>query len=365
MTRSDAHGHRLKFGTNNTFQVELRHRVDEFMRQTGRRPRDCWQMYLKTAIFLATFAALYLALVFLAHAWWQAIPLAAVLGLVVSGIGFNVQHDGGHQAYSNRPWINKTMALTLDLIGGSSYVWHWKHGVFHHTYVNITEHDSDIDLGMLGRLTPHQERWKFHRWQHIYLWPMYGLLAIKWHLVSDFRDVITGRIGQLRFPRPKGWDLVVFIAGKATFFTIAFVIPSLVHSFWMVLLFYGIVAVVAGISMSIVFQLAHAVEDAAFPLPDEDSGRMDNAWAIHQVESTVDFARRSRVADWLLGGLNFQIEHHLLPRICHVNYPAISKVVEATCREYGVRYTEHDSFRAGVASHFRWLRHMGKATPDS
>lgn len=89
---------------------------------------------------------------------------------------------------------------------------------------------------------------------------------------------------------------------------------------------------------------------------------MENAWAIHQVETTVNFSRRSRVESWLLGGLNFQIEHHLFPRVCHVNYPAISKLVEQTCHDFGVRYGEHPSFRAGLSSHFRWLRRMGART---
>ena len=113
-------------------------------------------------------------LVFVADTWWQALPLAIVLGLTTAAIGFNVQHDGGHQAYSNHDWVNKLMAMTLDLIGGSSYLWHWKHDVYHHTYVNITGQDTDIDLGGLGRLTPHHRRHWFHRWQHFYLWPLYG-----------------------------------------------------------------------------------------------------------------------------------------------------------------------------------------------
>jgi linoleoyl-CoA desaturase len=354
---------KLAFGRNNDFQAELRRRVDEYFRSSGRRQRDCPWMYAKTAILLAAFAAAYGLLVFVAQGWWQALPLAVLLGLAAAAIGFNVQHDGGHRAYSDHPWVNKLMAMTLDLIGGSSYLWHHKHGVIHHTYVNITGHDTDIDLGALGRLTPHQKCLPFHRWQHWYLWPLYGLLAMKWHLYDDFHDLIAGRVGGHRVPRPKGWDLVIFLAGKAFFFALAFGAPLLFHPFWVVLVFYGVAAGVGGVVMSLVFQLAHAVEEAEFPLPRPDTGRIDKAWAIHQVETTVDFARGSRVLSWLLGGLNFQIEHHLFPRVCHVNYPAISKLVEEACREFGVRYSEHRSFRAGLASHFRWLRRMGMPAP--
>jgi linoleoyl-CoA desaturase len=353
----------LKFGPQNDFQAALKRRVDEFFQATGRKRRDVPEMYLKTAILLTSLVALYVALVFVVQAWWLAFPLAILLGLVMGAIGFNIQHDGGHQAYSEHPWVNKVMALTLDLLGGSSYLWHWKHGVYHHTYVNITGHDTDIDLGILGRLSPHQKWYPFHRWQHLYIWPLYGMMTIKWQLHDDFRDALTGRMGGHKFPRPKGWDLVTFITGKLVFLTLAFGIPLLLHPVWVVLLFYVVAAAAAGLLLSVVFQLAHCVEGAEFPLPEEDTGKIEHAWAVHQAETTVDFARRSRIVAWLLGGLNFQIEHHLLPRICHVNFPHLSETVEETCRQFGVKFTEHKSFRSGVASHFRWLRQMGQ--PDA
>src|SRR5262245_57129193 len=316
-------------------------------------------MYFKTAILFSSFIATYILLVFVAQTVWQALPLAILLGFVTALIGFNIQHDGGHRAYSNHEWVNKVMATSLDVMGGSSHHWRWTPGVFHHTYVNITGHDTDIDLRGIGRLTPHHRRFWFFRWQQFYIWLLYGLLAVNWHLVADFRDITAGRIGNRKFPRPRGWDLVVFVAGKVTFFSLAFGLPLLFHPFWVVLVFYAAVAITLGIVLSVVFQLAHCVEQAEFPLPSDNAG-IENAWAIHQVETTVDFARNSRVAAWLLGGLNFQIEHHLFPRICHIHYPALSKIVEETCREFGVRYVEHRTMLAGLISHFHWLRRMGK-----
>lgn len=356
--RADAPEMKLTFARATEFQAALRTRVDDFFRTSGRRKRDCLQAYVKAAIFLVSLAGLYALLVFAASAWWVALPLAVMLGLVTAGIGFNLQHDGGHGAFSDWPWVNKLMALTLDLVGASSYFWHYQHGVFHHTYTNVKGHDPDVDLGILGRLAPAHRRLPFHRWQHLYLWLLYGFLAVKWHLYDDFRCLILGRLGEHKIQRPRGWDLVTFLGGKAVFFSLAFGFPMLLHPVWAVLAFYAVVAGVAGIVMSVVFQLAHVVEEAEFP-EQPDSGRIDKPWAIHEVETTVDFARNSRVASWLLGGLNFQIEHHLFPRICHVNYPAISGIVKEVCKEWGVRYAEHHSFWAGIASHFRWLRRMG------
>lgn len=349
----------VKFGADDGFCRELRRRVERYFEESGLRERDCPRMYLKTAIVLTWLAASYILLVFVAEAWWLALPLAVSLGLSTAAVGFNVQHDGGHHAYSDHRWINRLAAMTLDLLGGSSYVWARKHNAIHHSFANITGHDDDIDLGVLGRLSPHQPRLRFHRLQHFYLWVAYGLLPVKWQLLTDFRHVIIGRIGAHRFPRPRRWDLTVFIGGKVVFLTLAFVIPLLLHPFWSVLAMYLAVTYVQGVVLSVVFQLAHCVEEADFPLPHEDTGRMESAWAVHQIQTTVDFARHNRLLSWFTGGLNFQIEHHLFPQICHVHYPRLAQLVESTCRELGLRYAEHKTLLSGVMSHFRWLRRMG------
>lgn len=362
-TPADAHADRLKFHRDNRFHQELRRRVDAEFKLRGVCQRDSARMYLKTAIILGVFALTYMALLLFAQRWWQALPLALLLGTATAAIGFNIMHDGGHQAYSERRWVNRLMALALDLVGGSSYIWQWKHARFHHTWVNVAGHDSDIDLGVLGRLSPQQPRRPWHRWQHIYLWPLYGVTAIRWHLYGDFRDMATGTVGERPFDRPQGWNLAGFVIGKLVFFTLAFGLPLLFHPLGSVLLFYALVSAVAGILLALVFQMAHVVEEAAFPLPDDAGRQMAAPWAIHQLQTTVDFARGNRVLGWLIGGLNFQIEHHLFPRISHVHYPLVARVVEATCREFAVPYLEHRTFGAGLASHYRWLRQLGRPVP--
>ena len=364
-TLADPSKTRLKFSGSDLFVRELRKRVDAYFETTGKKKRDSAKMYFKTATILAWFYGVYAVLLFVPMSWWLVLPLAIVLGFAVAAIGFNIQHDGGHRAYSDRKWVNKIMALSLDMMGGSSYLWDWKHNSIHHTYTNIHGHDDDINIGILGRLSPDQKWLPFHRAQGVYLWALYGLLAIKWHFVDDFVNVATGYIGGHKITRPKGWDLVTFIAGKVFFFTLAFGIPILVvgHAWYIVLGVYAIAAFTSGVVLSVVFQLAHCVEEAEFPQPvavPPNAAKIDNDWAVHQLETTVDFARGSKVLCWFLGGLNFQVEHHLFSRICHVHYPAVSKVVEETCREFGVRYNAHKSFWSALGSHYRWLVTMSK-----
>jgi linoleoyl-CoA desaturase len=351
----------LKFAPSEEFHRVVRKRVDEYFREHGLDTRDDPRMYLKGAIALSWLVASYILLVFVAGTWWQGVLGVLSLGAATVCVGFNVMHDGAHNCYSKRVWVNKLAARTLDLLGGSSYIWARKHNTVHHTFTNITGYDDDIDVGFLGRMSPEQPWLSFHRYQHIYIWPLYALVPFKWFFYDDYRDVLRGRIGDYRIARPRGWDLAVFVGGKLLFIGLAFVVPMLAgHSAGTVVLGYLGVFGVEGAVMGTVFQLAHCVGDAAFPMPDQETGRMRGGWAAHQVETAVDYARGNRFVTWFVGGLNYQIEHHLLPQICHVHYPALAGIVEQTCREFGLRYKARQTFTEAIVAHFRWLREMGR-----
>lgn len=120
-------------------------------------------------------------------------------------------------------------------------------------------------------------------------------------------------------------------------------------------------AMFAGFILSIVFQLAHTVEETAFPVPSGDTNRIEEEWAIHQIQTTANFATRNKLISWLVGGLNFQIEHHLFPKISHVHYPAISKIIKKTCDEFNVKYIEYKKMRHAIVSHALYLKKMGRA----
>src|SRR5574341_242633 len=350
----------ITFERATAFHQEVKARVAEYFARTGARPRDLPRMYLKTAAILAWFAVSYYLLVFAAATWWQAAGAGLSLGLAVAAVGFNIQHDGAHGGYTDSKLVGRMMAFALDIMGGSSYFWRWKHNVLHHTYPNITGADDDIDVGPLARLAPQQPRFGFHRFQHLYMWPLYGFVTSKWQIVDDFKEFIRGKVGTRRVPRPKGLELILFAAGKLVFFSLAFAIPLLVHPWWTVLLGYAAISFVTGVLLGVVFQMAHCVAEADFPAPAPDTLRMAAEWAVHQVHTTVDFARKSRLLTVYLGGLNYQIEHHLFPHICHLHYPKIAPIVEEVCRRFGVRYQAHPHLWAALASHYRWLRVMGR-----
>lgn len=343
------------------FARQLDERVDQYFASSGKSRRDVPWMYLKTAIMFAWLAAAYLVLMFVVTTPWQAVLAAIALGLAMAGVGFNIQHDGGHGGYSERPWVNKVMALSLDLLGGTAYFWHYKHNVAHHTHPNVNGHDDDINMGVLGRVSPHQKWYPAHRFQHIYLWAVYSLLALEWQLTGEFRNLISKRrIGSTRVPFPRGKELVLFWVGKAVFFGLAFGWPLTRHSVPHVLGVYVISAATLGLVLATVFQLAHCSDQAQFRMPVAGSSSVERPWAEHQIETAVDFGRSNRFLCWYLGGLNFQVVHHLYPKICHIHYPALAPIVEETCRAHGVKYFAFPTFGAALQSHVRWLRVMGE-----
>ena len=162
------------------------------------------------------------------------------------------------------------------------------------------------------------------------------------------------------YPKMDASEQVIFWTGKLFFALIMFVFPMLVFPWWQVLIGFFLVMLTVGLVMGVVFQLAHINGAAEFPEPTGDPAHIENEWAIHQVQTTVDFAPKNRLLSWYIGGLNYQIEHHLFPHICHLNYPRIAPIVRATCEEFGLRYTCFSTWREAFAVHWRELNLLGK-----
>ena len=352
---------RVRFPHDTGFHAALKTGAASYFDRTGRPRAGGRAMHVKTAIIAAWFAASYgLLLAWGDTSGWLAAALTLSLALAMAGIGFSIMHDANHGAYSRSPRVNHAWGLALDFIGASSYLWRRKHNVQHHTFANVDGLDTDIDAGPFLRLSPTQPLRRFQRYQHVYAWPLYGLLLIKWWFVDDFRNLLGGRIGAVPFPRPRGRELATLIAGKAAFVGWSLVVPALVfRNVWVPVLFvFG--AMVLGFVLSIVFQLAHALPDAQFHAAGTVDRHLPTGWAEHQVLATADFATRNRLLGWYLGGLNFQIEHHLFPDVCHVHYPALSRLVEESCRAYGIPYRAYPSLGRAVAAHHGLLRWLGR-----
>jgi linoleoyl-CoA desaturase len=351
---------KVTFTSRLGFYDEVKKQVYEYFEANKLSPHANWRMYLKTAIILLWLATAYVLLVFATSSLIMAIISAVAVAQGFALVGFNIMHDGNHGGYSRSRKVNSIMGFTLNLIGGSSWFWKHKHNILHHTYTNINELDEDIHVDGIMRMSPVQPRRPWHRFQHLYAFPAYSLMSLLWVTIGDFRKFFSGRIGDYKLPKISAGETTLFFLTKVFYFGYMLVLPMFFHPVLQVLAFFVLVHVVLGFSLALTFQLAHVVEGNTFPEPDPASATIENEWAIHEVETTADFAPKSRLAHWYFGGLNFQIEHHLFPRICHIHYPAISKVVKKVCEEFGINYVSYPTVRAAVGAHFRFLRTLGR-----
>ncbi|HEU4718462.1 MAG TPA: acyl-CoA desaturase [Bacteroidia bacterium] len=347
----------------NAFFQALRSGVNAYFKTNGIRSTGNFQLYLKTVIIFLALAALYTWVVFFTPGVWLSVAICSFLGLCAALIGFNVMHDGSHGSYSRNKTVNRIMAYSLNLLGGNAFFWTQKHNQNHHTYTNVEGLDDDIDLKPFLRVHHDQPKKKIHRYQHIYFFVLYGVTYLFWVYYRDFLKYFTGKIAEnTKLSKMSLREHIVFWVSKLVHIGVFLVIPMLFAGVRETIIGYLIMAFVMGFTLAIVFQLAHLVEGAEFtaPEPGKDTN-IETEWAIYQVNTTVNFATRNRVLSWLLGGLNYQMEHHLFPKISHVHYPAVHRIVKQVCTEYNVSYIEHPTMISAIRSHIRHLRALGKA----
>ncbi|HEY0668002.1 MAG TPA: acyl-CoA desaturase [Sphingobacteriaceae bacterium] len=304
---------------------------------------------------------IYVILVFFTPSAPIAIILCALLGISFAAIGFNIMHEGGHGSFSKYPWLNKITAYSLNMLGGTIHFWKQKHNIDHHTYTNIEGMDHDIDIKFM-RMHEKQPKRTYHKFQHVYWILLYGISYMAWILYQDFEKYFSnkmGRNGQVKKLERK--EHLIFWLTKISYVFIYLVLPIMMVGWLETLIGFIIAGIICGFSISIVFQLAHVVEGTEFPEPDSNTKKIQSEWAIHQISTTANFATKSRIISWFLGGLNFQVEHHLFPGISHIHYPQINSLVKETCKEFNVGYLEHRTMGKAFLSHFLHIKRLGSA----
>jgi linoleoyl-CoA desaturase len=343
-----------------SFHAELKKRIGDYFEKLGKDSTGNLSLFVKAVILIGAFVFLYVNLVFFTPATWLAILECIVLGGVVSAIGFNIMHDGAHGSFSKNKSLNRAAAFTLNVLGGNSFMWNMKHNVVHHAYTNVDGLDDDIDIQPWMRMSSTQKKYKLHKYQHLYFWLLYCLLYIFWILLLDYKKYFASKVGGVPLKKMSISDHFVFWGFKLLNAFLFIVLPIYQLGFMPWLIGFLVFTGFAGLVLSLVFQLAHTVEHTAFPVANVETNRLEDEWAVHQIKTTANFATKNKLVSWLVGGLNFQIEHHLFPKISHVHYPAISKIIRQACAEYGITYLEYPRVHLAVASHVAFLRQMGR-----
>lgn len=343
------------------FTTVLRERVNQFFKEAQISTRANWVMYFKSIFYLGFLASIYTLILFNLGGVSLFFLLYSFMGVAMAIGTMNIAHDALHGAYSKNSPLNRILGFTMDLSGASSFYWKKEHTIDHHTFTNIAEHDCDIGVPYVLRLCPKAPRYWFHRFQHIYAPLLYSINLIKWVYYSDLKRIYNIIKLKNNAPgNPSNAEIFFLIAFKFVHLFIFVGVPLMVLPFawWVTVLGYFSFLAAAGLTMTVIFQLAHIVESVAFPLPNEE-GKIENSFLKHQLETTSNFAVNSTLVNFLFGGLNFQVEHHIFPHVCHTHLRKISPIVKQTAEEFGLPYHSNPTFFSAISSHFKTLKKFG------
>ena len=343
----------------------LNKRVNEHFQKNNRSRKANLNMALKTTFMVSLYFIPFI--VMLSGVFSTVGPvlvLWALMGLGMAGIGLCVMHDANHESYSSNKFINRSIGFIINFMGSFHGTWKIQHNVLHHSYTNIEGFDEDTD-NKLMRFSPKREASGWYRFQAYYAPFFYCLMSLNRFLIKDFQQVFRFRKNGLLANEGMTFAsaLSQILFHKTWYILLTIVLPIVLVDipFGYSILGFLLMHAICGLILALIFQSAHILEETDFFESGKD-GNMENNWAIHQVKTTANFANTSTLFSWLIGGLNFQIEHHLFPNICHVHYKDLSKIVQRTTREFGLPYHQHTTFIGALRSHFSYLDQLGRGT---
>lgn len=341
------------------FYPTLKKSVDQYFTSNGIKKTGNWSLYTKALVLIPLSVAIYLFLLFGTYPAVVGILLSMLLGFSLVSIAFNVMHDACHGSFSSRKWVNELLGLTMNALGSNAFIWKIKHNVIHHTYTNVDGIDDDIAKSPVLRHCPSQKWVPAHKYQFIYMFLLYSISTILWVFVTDMVKYFSKKIVVTEM-KLSTKEHIIFWVSKALYVVFYMVLPITLLGWQVWLTGYLIVNMVMGLTLSVVFQLAHVVEKTAFEEAGEKPRVIDSDWAIHEITTTANFAPDNKFISWFVGGLNFQVEHHLFPRVSHVHYAAISKIVREECARFNLPYHSYPTMPGAVWSHIKVMKALGK-----
>lgn len=352
----------FKKGKDTRFATDLKKEVNRYFERNNLSKHANSAMVRKTVILLALYFVPYGLILSGSLTLLQMLVLCVIMGIAMAGIGFSVSHDALHGAYSSNKTVNKLLGFTFDLMGANGYIWKITHNVVHHTYTNIHDHDEDLEVAEFIRLSPNAEYKKIHKVQHILAFIAYSFATLFWVFVKDYKHFMIKDIGPYENKTHPASEWAFLIGSKLFYYFYMLVLPYMLLpiTWWQLMIGFLALHLTAGIILGVIFQLAHVVEGTEHP-EENEQGNIENTWMIHQMETTSDFAHGNDLLCWYIGGLNYQIEHHLFPGICSIHYPEISSIVRRVAENHDVPYNYHPTLMRAVASHYNTLKEFGKA----
>lgn len=346
-----------------TFIEEARRRIDNYFIENNISSKGNRRFWIKVVLALSFWFGTYALIMsdLLSDNLWLLFGAYSMLGFANIFIAFAFVHDAVHDACSDKPWVNKLLSRGMDFVGGNSYLLRQMHGE-HHSWVNIHGIDVTLETHGMFRFTPY-EKWKwFHKYQHFYIPILYSFAQLHWILFKDFKWFFgESHIGNIKEVKHPPMETFILLFSKSLYYTLTLVLPILFLdiSWWVAVLGFVSIHILSGLTFALIFQCTHVCDGSHYPMPD-DEGNIENNYGIHVLETTVDFARGSKIGSYLMGGINIHVIHHIFPHICHVHYRAVTPILIECAEEYGIKYNEFKTFPQAFKAHLGMLKFLGQ-----
>lgn len=342
------------------FYSELRKRINHYFNSNHISRLATSKMYLKTTVLITLWIGLYALILSDLFAGIYLILLQVSWHFTMFLMSVGIAHDGSHNAFSAKKWVNRTMTKVFDLIGINSYMWKFNHILSHHNAPNIPIYDSAIYSFSIFRLHPKAKHYPIHRFQAYYIFLIYSLATLFKLFFLDFFSFGRKRIGYINMKKPPYSQILWLAFTKFTVITYTLVIPLWVLSAPSIDIITGFLLghLICGVALGIIFQVTHLFDETQWPEPDE-KGVIQNSFPNHIMQTTSDFAVNNPIATWISGGLNMHVVHHLFPGFSQVHLPAMTKILQQTAKEFNVKHKVYPNVRSAIISHIRTLHQLG------
>ena len=340
------------------FYTEIRQAVQAYLSGKSR--------YANTTVLVK--GVVYALLVVISYAWLLHAHTYLQLQFAYWAFGFssilcalNFAHDAAHHALTGKKKLdNIIFELVFNWQGANGYLWKIRHNHSHHAYPNVDDCDADLQVNGLIALSPNQQlRW-FHRYQHIYAPFAYMFYTLLWVFYKDIVLFLQRKQANIIFRKHPAGEWIKFVLYKILYIGMYILVPCYVTGMelkWVVIGFV-LMHFILSLFLLFTFLISHYVEGIVFTNPGDD-GTLNNSWARHQINVSVDFHAERLWAGCIFGGFNAHVAHHLFPNVCHVHYPRITRLIKKKLKKYDVTYREVN-YLGGIASHLRFIKMMGR-----
>jgi linoleoyl-CoA desaturase len=269
---------------------------------------------------------------------------------------FNFSHDFSHNTiFKSKKLNNLCFTLIYSLVGAHAEAWKRRHINSHHYAPNVEGYDSDLKISKLIRVIPNSKYIWYHKFQHLYAPVAYTTYSLFWVFIKD----IVILFSKDEYTKNKGVKYhFSFWMQKIFYISFVLILPLLfaLQPWYIIIIGFLLMHLSQSLFLLLTFFMTHHVEETVYPTTNQN-GYINSSWLMNQIKSSNDMHPFSETANFILGGFNNHIAHHLFPHIHHIYYPKLNRILYNILLQHKIKPNQ-TTYIGGIISHLKLLKRM-------